>query len=250
MNQNESKFFSKSELSRYDATALPFSYLLKSIFVKIRRNLWGKFLDKNTRMVWTINAVSDAIGPADNVRNYLERRIIRSILSEITKNKPIFSACEVGCGYGRLIMVLSEYAAKVVGFERETHLVDVAKILLPDIEFCQCDSLSKVDQIKQGSFDFAMTWTVLQHLTDEDCRSVITAIQHLVPDGHILISEKTEEIAVTKNITDGNQFISRARPVETYKEWMKPFILVKTLKTTVENTYYNKTPGTCMLFKR
>ncbi|MBF0504265.1 MAG: class I SAM-dependent methyltransferase [Candidatus Omnitrophica bacterium] len=250
MNQNESKFFSKSELSRYDATSLPFIYLLKSAYIQIRRKLWGKFFDKDARMVWTIDAVSDAVGPADNVRNYLERRTLRSVLSEVTKNGPIASACEVGCGYGRLIMVLKEYASKVVGFEREGHLLDVAKSLLPDIVFCQCDSLNMVDQRKLGPFDFAMTWTVLQHLTDEDCQAVITAIKHLVPNGYILISEKTQAVAVTQNVTEGRQFISRARSVETYKDWMKPYTLVKILNTSVENTYHNKTPGTCMLFKR
>lgn len=250
MNQNEIKLFSESELKLYDATAQPLSYLLKSIFVKIRRNLWGRYFDKNARVAWTVSAVSDAIGPADNVRNYLERKTIRSILSEIVKDRPILSACEIGCGYGRLIMALNEYAGQVVGFEREPHLVGIAKVLLPNIEFCQCDSLDEINQIKQGPFDFAMTWTVLQHLTDENCHSVISAIKDLVPNGYVLISEKTEQISVTQNITDGNQFLSCARPVEIYKEWMKPYVLIKTLNTTAENTYHNKSPGTCMLFKK
>jgi 2-polyprenyl-3-methyl-5-hydroxy-6-metoxy-1,4-benzoquinol methylase len=248
MNQNEIKFFTENELFLYDAAALPFSYLLKSMFVKIRRNLWGRYCDKNTRMVWTVSAVSDAMGPADNVRNYLERQTIRSILSDIVKDEPILSACEVGCGYGRLIMVLNEYADTVVGFEREPHLVEVAKRLLPNIEFCQCDSLDKINQIK-GPFDFAMTWTMLQHLADDNCRSVISSIKHMVPNGYVLISEKTEQVSVTRNIADGNQFISRARSVETYEEWMKPYILVQTIDSNVEPTYFNKSPGTCMVFK-
>jgi 2-polyprenyl-3-methyl-5-hydroxy-6-metoxy-1,4-benzoquinol methylase len=249
MNQNEIKFFSKNELLLYDASALPFLYLLKSMFVKIRRNLWGRYFDKNARMVWTVSAVSDAIGPADNVRNYLERETIRSILSEIVKDRPILSACEIGCGYGRLIMLLKEYADRVVGFERESHLVDVAKVLLPNIEFYQCDSLDEINQVEPGPFDFAMTWTVLQHLTDDNCRAVISSIKHLVPRGYILIAEKTEEVAVTRNNAEGHQFISNARSVKIYEEWMKPYILIKTINSIVENTYHNKVPGTCMLFK-
>jgi 2-polyprenyl-3-methyl-5-hydroxy-6-metoxy-1,4-benzoquinol methylase len=250
MNQNEIKFFSENELFLYDATALPFSYLLKSMFVKMRRNLWGRYFDKNARMVWTISAVSDAIGPADNVRNYLERQTIRSILSDIVKDKPILSACEVGCGYGRLIMVLKEYADKVVGFEREPHLVDVANGFLPNIQFINVDSFDGINIIKPGPFDFAMTWTVLQHLTDDNCRSVISSIKHMVPNGYVLISEKTEQVSVTRNIADGNQFISRARSVETYEEWMKPYILIKKINSIIENTNHNKVPGTCMLFKK
>ena len=249
MNQNESRIFSKRELLLHDITAYPFITILKAAFIKVRRSLWGKYFDRGSRMVWTVDAVSDAIGPADNVRNYLERNTIRSIISEIQKEGSIASACEVGCGYGRLIMVLKEYAGRVVGFEREAHLLDAAKALLPDIEFCKCDSLDKIDKMAKGRFDFAMTWTVLQHLTDEECQSVISSMKSLVPTGHILISEKTEQISVTQNTTDGDKFLSRARSVEMYEEWMKPYTLVRTLDSKVENTYHNKSPGTCMVFK-
>lgn len=249
MNQNEIKFFSENELSLYDAAALPFSYLLKSMFVKIRRRLWGRYFDKTARMVWTIQAVSDAIGPADNVRNYLDRQTIRSLISEIVKDVPILSACEVGCGYGRLTMVLKEYVSRVVGFEREQHLVTIARNMLPELEFYQCPSLGEIPNVYEGSFDFAMTWTVLQHLTDEVCQNVIYAMKKLVPCGYILLSEKTIDISTTRNTTDGRKFISRARSVKIYEQWMKPYILVRTIDSNVEPTYFNKSPGTCMLFK-
>jgi SAM-dependent methyltransferase len=249
MNQNEIKFFKKKELLLPDATALPFGYLTKAIIIKIRRQLWGKWRDRNARIVWTAAGVSDVSGPTDNVRNYLERKTIRSIMREVLPEARIQSACEVGCGYGRLIMVLKEFADRVVGFEREPHLVDMAKTLLPDVEFYQCDSLDRISQMGKGIFDFVMTCTVLQHLPDEFCRSVIEEIKKVAPRGHILLIEKTDSIKVTENASAADKFISRARPVSIYKDWMLPFTLVKTKERVLENTYDNKSPGTCMLFK-
>lgn len=249
MNQNEIKFFKRNELLLPDATAFPLGYLAKAIIIKIRRQLWGKWKDRNARIVWTAAGVSDVSGPADNVRNYLERKTIRSIMHELASGARIQSACEVGCGYGRLIMVLKEFADRVVGFERESHLVDIAKRLLPDVEFCQCDSLDRISKMGKGVFDLALTCTVLQHLPDEFCRSVIEEIKKVAPRGYILLIEKTESIKVTENESDADKFISRARPVSVYKEWMSPFTLVKTKERVLENTYENKSPGTCMLFK-
>lgn len=249
MNQNEVHYFSGEELQFYDATTLPVKYLLKSLFVKFRRKLWGKLTDRNARMVWTVTEVSDAIGPADNVRNYLERQTVRSLLSEVAREQTVASACEVGCGYGRLIMVLKEFSSKVVGFEREPHLVSIAHSVLPDVEFCQCDSLDQINKMGKGEFDVVMTCTVLQHLTDDFCQKVLQEIKQLAPKGHVLLIEKTEAINVSQNVSEGRSFLSRARTVETYQKWMEPYALVKTTSRVLERTYDNKSPGTCMLFK-
>lgn len=250
MNQNDVKIFDEKEPVLNGVTDLPIRYLLKALFIKARRKLWSKYADRGARLVWTVSSVSDAVGPSDNVRNYLERKTIRSILSEIVKqNGPIQSACEVGCGYGRVIMVLKEFADKVAGFEREPHLINIAKALLPEIDFYQCDSLDKISQMSKDAFNLVMTCTVLQHLTDDFCRGVLREIKRLAPQGYVLLIEKTEAISVTNNISNGDKFISRARDVELYKEWMKPYVLITTRKRIVENTHSNKSPGTCMLFK-
>ncbi|MCX5677955.1 MAG: class I SAM-dependent methyltransferase [Candidatus Omnitrophica bacterium] len=249
MNLNELKYFQKMQLKCFDTTALPMSVLLKSILVKVRRKTWGKLLDKRSRLVWTVDMVSDAVGPFANIRDYKERKAIRSILDRIDKEYPINSACEVGCGYGRLIMVMEEYAKRVVGFEREQHLVDIAKELLPAIDFCKIDSLDKLSGFGKCQFDFVMTCTVLQHLTDDLCKAVLEEIKRIAPKGHILLIEKAEDNFTTKNVTDGDSFISRARSVETYGSWMAPYKLVSVTKRSVEPGYFNPNVGECMLFK-
>lgn len=249
MKNDELKFFTEKELSFYDATSLPVAYLLKCMFVKLRRKL--SFMNKrgDNRFVWTATAVSDATGPTDNVRNYFERKNIRSILAEISKEYRIKSACDIGCGYGRLTMVLGEFAQKVVGFEREPHLVSIARSLLPEQEFLQVDSLNLIDQREEDRFDLAMTCTVLQHMTDDSCRNILDIIKRIA-DPYILIIEKTESVSTTENVLDGDEFMSTARPVSLYEEWLKPFRLIMKRERILEATYFNKSPGTCMLFKR
>ena len=248
MNTNETKYFNEEELQYCDATSLPKWYLIKSLLIKIRRRFWGRYFDKNARMSWSVDNVVDASGPTYNIRNYLERQTIRSILSDLKTDK-ISSACEVGCGYGRIIMVLKEFADNVVGFEREPHLLRIAQSLLPDIVFHNCRSLDQISQAGKGPFDLVMTSTVLQHLTDDFCGKVIEELKKISPRGYVLLYEKTESISVTKEFSDGNKFISRARSVKTYEKMMGPYTLHKSKEMVLEPTYDNKAPGTCMLFK-
>ena len=249
MNQNELNYFQKMQLRYYDPTALPFNVLLKSLALKIRRRTLGRMFDSEARLVWTVDMVSDAVGPFANVRDYRERRTIQLILDRIRQIYPINSACEIGCGYGRLIMVMEEYAGKVVGFEREANLLELAKELLPTIDFCKVDSLDNLSSFGRGQFDFVMTCTVLQHLTDDLCRRVLEEIKRIAPKGHVLLIEKVEDNFTTKNVTDGNAFISRARSKKIYSQWMTPYKLVSISKRIVEPGYINPNVGECMLFR-
>lgn len=243
MNLAEFQLFSEKEKALPDASALPTLYLLKCLLIKLLRKIPR---NSKSRMVWTVSAVSDAHEQTATVRNYLEQKTIRQILNEMTQGRKLERACEVGCGYGRVIMVLKEFADFVKGFERESHLVAMARSLQPDIEFQRIDSLTEIAEEKP--YDFAMICSVLQHLTDNEAQQVCSILQRLAPKGHVLLIEKIEEVNITENTADGRQFISRARSVETYSEYMLPYILVKTREMAVEPTYSNPKPGKCMLF--
>ena len=243
MNDRELTWLSPEERQLPE---LPLRYLLKLLILKMRRRTWGRLADRDTRMSWTVTAVSDADGPAANVRNYLERQKLRDVLAKIAVAGRLRRACEVGCGYGRLIMVLQEFADEVTGFEREGHLLEIARSLLPDIRFVRVPALTEIEDLAE--YDFAMTFTVLQHLVDAEARAVCHTLQQLAPGGYVLCAEKTEAISVTENTDDGRHFISRARTVAMYQEMMAPFQLVATTELVVEPTYHNPHPGTCMLF--
>jgi protein-L-isoaspartate O-methyltransferase len=219
---------------------------MKALWVKMRRKLIGRWADRNSRFVWTTTAVNDAYGPADNVRNYLERRTIRTILAELSRRRPLKRACEIGCGYGRVIMVLKEFAEYVKGFEREPHLVDIARSLLCEIEFECVDSLTNIED--KTSYDLVMMSAVLQHLTDATASEVCAFAKRLTPRGYILCIEKTESINITENTEDGSQFLSRARSIGEYGRLMHPYTLLEARPRVVEPTYANPRPGTCMVF--
>ncbi len=247
MNEREFQFFSPSERRLADCTALPASYLLKSLFIKIRRRLWGRFVDSGSRFIWSETAVTDVHGPASNVRNYLDQKTIRSILSELTQGCKLLRACEIGCGYGRVIMVLKEFADSVKGFERENHLLEIACSLLPEIEFECVESVTRIQD--ERNYDLVMSCTLLQHLTDADAEEVCRVMKRLAPKGHLLCLEKTGAIATTANIEDGEQFISRARSIDVYKDLMQPYELVAVQDRVVEPTYFSPHAGTVMVFK-
>ncbi|HTY17547.1 MAG TPA: class I SAM-dependent methyltransferase, partial [Myxococcota bacterium] len=135
---------------------------------------------------WTVAEVADALGPSANVRNYLEQRDVRRCLQAASAIKPVARACDVGCGYGRLTMVLAEVAKQVVGFERESTFVAEARRLLPQIEFHQIEALSNLPA-SSGSFDFVMTFTVLQHLGDAEARQVAAELKRLGQGGCVLL---------------------------------------------------------------
>jgi SAM-dependent methyltransferase len=243
MNLTELKLFSEQEKLLPDAASLPASYLLKCLLLKLVRKI---FPDPKARLVWTVSAISDVHDHTATIRNYLDQKTIRAILKELTQESRIDRACEVGCGYGRVIMVLKEFANYVTGFERENHLVKIARSLQPDIEFQCINSLLEIEG--KEPYDFVMTCTVLQHLNDQEARQVCSVLQKLAPKGHILLIEKTEPFNITENIEDGTRFISRDRSVKIYCEYMLPYNLVMTHPRVIEPTYSNPKPGTCMLF--
>src|SRR5262249_15251786 len=143
------------------------------------------------RHPWTVADVADVAGPAANVRNYLERRDVRRCLRAAASVRPLSRACDVGCGYGRLTMALGEFATHVAGFEREPTFVAEAKRLLPRIEFHQVDTLARLPAAT-AAFDLAMTFTVLQHLRDDEAQAVCSELKRLASGGFVLLTEETD----------------------------------------------------------
>src|SRR5262245_50963752 len=120
----------------------------------------------NERTVWSYAKVMDVSGPTALLRTYLEQTDVRRYITNI--GLPIINAaCDVGAGYGRLSVVLTEFASSVVAFEREPALVAEARRLLPDVDVRQVTSLSSLPS-ESSVFQFVMTFTVLQHLDSEE----------------------------------------------------------------------------------
>jgi len=154
-------------------------------------------------------------------------------------------ACDVGCGYGRLTMVLGELAAEVVGFEREEGLIAEARRLLPRIEFRQVETLASLPA-PTAFFDFAMTFTVLQHLADSDARAAISELKRVASGGFVLLVEETDASFV--NGVEG-QGLTKGRPIATYVDWMRPFEPALQFPREIEPGYPRADVGTYMVFR-
>jgi SAM-dependent methyltransferase len=198
---------------------------------------------------WTFQHVVDVSYPAFAARTYLEHADVRAYLTRASTRRPIARACEVGCGYGRMTVVLGEFATDVAGFERQPEFVDEARRLHPRITFHGVASLDRLPA-SDASFDFAMTFTVLQHLTDAAARRTIAEIKRIVdPAGSILICEETDTTQVAGEIENDLGMCTIGRRVETYAEWLAPFRLAATSPRRIEPTYPRPDVGTYMLFQ-
>jgi SAM-dependent methyltransferase len=188
-----------------------------------------------TRHTWTIPEVADVVGPAGNVRR---------CLAHAAKIRPIRRAVDVGCGFGRLTMVLREFAEDVIAFEREPAFVAEAQRLLPDIAFTQVASLDQLPA-ETGSRDFAMSFTVVQHMRDDDARAVVEEIKRVARGGFVLLTEETD---VALGAGEAGPGVTRGRSEPTYSQWMAPFKPILQFKREIEPGYARPDTGTYMLF--
>lgn len=207
----------------------------------------GKRFD--TRFVYSVDNVAPQ-GPMGNAISYHDQRCVREVLAEIAATRKIRRALEVGCGYGRVLLVLGEFADEVLAVEREPELAATAQRLVPEARVTQQRSIVELPGVADGSCDFVMTFTVLQHMIDEDVRRVLAEIKRVTaPGGFVLITEKVVPGDETEHHDDRTRFLSKHRPVATYEAWMAPFTLVST-RPRPAPAAWNRNSGTAMLFKR
>jgi ubiquinone/menaquinone biosynthesis C-methylase UbiE len=141
-------------------------------------------------------------------------------------------------------MVLTETAAHVVGFEREASFVEAAARLLPSVGFRRIETLASLPA-PDGAFDFAMTFTVLQHLGDAEARRVVAELQRVARGGIVLLTEETDPTLVD-GVEGGG--LTKGRSRETYREWMRPFEPVLEFARQIEPGYPRADVGTYMMF--
>jgi SAM-dependent methyltransferase len=200
------------------------------------------------RLVWTPNQVVDVDGPRAMLRAYLEQRDVRELCATASGGGRFASACDVGCGFGRLTPVLTEFANRVVGFEREPGLLNIARSLQPSIEFRAIDALTRLPA-DDSSVDFALVFTVLQHVPEPDVHDVISELRRIVaPTGHLLLCEETDATLEAGDRTKAHLGYTCGRPVTTYQSWLAPWRLIATRRRAIEPDYPRADVGTYMMF--
>lgn len=201
------------------------------------------------RETYKLEDIVDVWGPSLSVRNYIEQADVRRIMAECSREIDILNACELGCGYGRMTMVLSEYSEQVHGFEREKAFVDIAKALIPGITFNNLESLSDTGA-KDSFYDFILIFTVLQHISDLEVINIIKEIKRISKNGgYVLLCEETDRALRTGNLDKPEGFFTIGRSVDLYVKLMHPFKLVLTCPRQIEPGYSRKDVGTYMLFR-
>jgi SAM-dependent methyltransferase len=199
-------------------------------------------------MVWTPADVVDVDGPRAMLRAYLEQRDVRGLLASVCGPDRVEAACDVGCGFGRLTPVLSEFARHVVGCEREQSLLAIARPLHPAIEFRTIDSLAKLPA-ETRSFDIGLAFTVLQHVPEPEVRLVIDEIRRVLkPDGYLLMCEETDATLEAGDREQAQFGYTRGRPIDVYGEWLAPWTLLAVRRREIEPGYARPDVGNYMLF--
>ena len=197
---------------------------------------------------WTLRDVVDVDTPAFALRTYLEQAGVRRFLSAAAAGRRLSAAAEIGCGYGRLLPVLGEFAARVAGFERQPEFAAEAARLHPAAEISRVSTLENLPA-RDGSFDVALTFTVLQHLVDPVAGRVAAEIRRtLAPDGHVLVCEETDPGHVSGDTTDPDGMCTVGRSPATYARLFSPLRLLASAPRVIEPTYPRRDVGMYLLF--
>lgn len=167
---------------------------------------------RNLPFKWSPENVSATSIPNMVYRTYLEQQTVREILARelpIDSGTVPASIADVGGGYGRISLALSDY--DVVLFEREPGLVEIGSALLPSVVVLQTAHLFDLPA-SDKSFDFVFTFTVLQHMKDEEAMAVIKEIKR-ISRRYILLVEETDD---TYHRKMGRKHITHGRSREWY----------------------------------
>lgn len=197
---------------------------------------------------WTQQHVVDVRDSAFAARTYIEHRDLRRVITKALGHVPADRAAEFGAGFGRITPVLTEYALSVTGFEREAAFVADGKSLFPGISFEHVASLAHVPA-PDAVFDLILTFTVLQHLTDDVLCLVAAEIRRVLrPSGVLVLCEETDVSLRTGDVFDPKGICTIGRSVGMYAKLFEPLALSGTHPRRIEPTYPRSEVGTYMTF--
>jgi SAM-dependent methyltransferase len=196
---------------------------------------------------WTPSEVVDVAGPNLVVRTYIEQEDVRRHLRAVSERRPLHAVADVGAGYGRMSLVLREFS-NVVAFERNEAFVRQGQFLQPNVDFRGIQSLSALPAAA-GEFDFAMTFTVLQHLSDADATAALGEIRRVThPDGFVLLCEESDVGFTEGDPASGAGYFTIGRDAEFYARRMAPFRLLERSSRRIEPGYPRPNVGDYLLF--
>jgi len=133
-----------------------------------------------TNVVGEIRVGGQFYWPCVLGRTYWEHRELRNFMGSIIGNLTNFKqAAEFGCGYARMTPVLTEFSEQTMAFERDDELAAIAKEAFK--HFGPVHHIQSLDKVPapDKSIDLLLTYTVLQHMPDEEAQRVINEMKRV-----------------------------------------------------------------------
>ena len=106
-------------------------------------------------------------------------------------------AADIGGGYGRLAVVLTEYADRVTLVDPSTQQLDLSREIFPGVTFDRELAEAAKLPFDDGSIDLAIMVRVLHHLPDPD-NELVELARILRPGGHAVIEAANSTHAVRR----------------------------------------------------
>lgn len=139
------------------------------------------------RVVGALPVGGKAYWPAVLRRTALEHSRLREFINRYAPTEKPHLAVELGCGYGRMLPLLHEFADAVTGIERDDELRGIAALVSESAETIRgTESLTKVP-VESGSANIVLTYTVLQHLNDSECAQALSEVRRILKSGGLFV---------------------------------------------------------------
>lgn len=157
--------------------------------------------------------------------------------------KEFDKSLEIGCGYGRLSPIFSQFSNSSFAIDINEDAVRIAQTHYPEINF---DVQNATDiGYSDDNFDIVTTWTALQHIPPEQIDDAISEITRVLSDdGTLLMCEATR-------YPDQSGGHTWDRAVEEYEDKFSPLKLQKhSYIGEIDDLPDMETPGRVMLFEK
>ncbi|WP_408957593.1 class I SAM-dependent methyltransferase [Natrinema sp. 74] len=134
-----------------------------------------------------IGDMTDATIPPEFAHElYIDGTNLREALADCSPERSL----EVGCGYGRLTPWIAARADEHVAIDPDRALLSAARREYPGVRFAR--ARAEALPFRDGAFDLAVTWGVLNHVPSASIREATDEIDRVVAaDGTLVISEAT-----------------------------------------------------------
>jgi len=166
-------------------------------------------------------------------------RLVDSISKELNLS-PGKSLLEIGCGSGAMLLPLSQRNIKVAGIDYSASLINIAKLVIPDM----IAIVSEADKLpfRDNKFDFVMSNSVFQYFSNKNyAKNVLNEMVRVVSknEGKLLIldvpdiSKEGLSEDFRKNIMNKSTYKKLYNGLyHTYypKDWFKSYALEEGLK--------------------